>query len=197
MKKVVVTGGVACGKSTVCKLFQELGAHVVSTDAIVHDLLAADSTTQQKVVALLGDDIAVDGAIDRRRIAEKVFGDAGKLRALEAILHPRVREEVAALYQQAQHSGAGLFIVEIPLFYEAGEQGSYDAVVAVAAEEEVCRQRFDSKPQASGDYAGRVSRQLPQKEKAARADYVINNSGDLQTLSDAVSVVYDALTDDG
>lgn len=193
MKKVVVTGGVACGKSTVCELFEKLGAYVVSADAIVHELLSADGPTGQQVIDLLGDGIVVAGAIDRRRIAQQVFGDANKLQALEKILHPGVRDEVARRYRQAQEAGAGLFVVEIPLFYEAGHQDDYDAVVAVMADEAVCKERFDSKAYPADDYAGRVRRQLTQQEKAARADYVINNSGDLKELHGAVVNVYNTL----
>jgi dephospho-CoA kinase len=98
-RKIAVTGGLSCGKSSVCRFLKELGACVVSSDDIVHQLLSSDTNLGQKIIQLLGNDIVVDQKIDRSRIAQKVFQDPNLLQALEEILHPAVYKEIEKEYQ--------------------------------------------------------------------------------------------------
>src|SRR5262245_55950333 len=100
LKKVAVTGGLSCGKSSVCRIFKELGAYVVSADDIVHQLLTPQTKPGQQVIELMGSDIVVDQHIDRSKIAKKVFGNLKLLKSLEQILHPAVRHEIDKKYQQ-------------------------------------------------------------------------------------------------
>ena len=117
LKKVAITGGLSCGKSSVCRLFKELGAHVVSADEIVHQLLSSTKRLGQQVIELLGDDIVVDGKIDRNIIAKKVFEDKILLHSLEKLIHPVVLNEIEKQYQQISNQGTfPLFIAEIPLY---------------------------------------------------------------------------------
>ena len=90
LKKIAVTGGVASGKSTVCRLFQNLGAYVVSADQITHELLASDNTLKKKVVSIFGHEILEGEVIDRAKVAKKVFSSPDLLYKLEALIHPRV-----------------------------------------------------------------------------------------------------------
>lgn len=195
MKKIAVTGGVACGKSSVSRLLEEFGAHVVSADHIVHCLLSSDPTTIRAVTELLGSEVLQREKIDRKAVAKKVFNDPTLLRALEALLHPLVEKEISHQYQEAQQIGSSpLFVAEIPLLYEAGADSFFDAVVAVTAPWKLCQERFAANnPDAIDTLSTRALRQLPQEEKARRAQFVIDNSSDLQTLKEHVKELYHKL----
>lgn len=194
LKKVAVTGGLSCGKSSVCRFFKELGASVVSADEIVHQLLSPEAPVGQKVIKLIGPDIVVKGQIDRSKIAKKVFNNSKLLRSLEKILHPAAVDEMEKQYQQAKVQGkTPLFVAEIPLLFEA-DMGSYDATIAVIADSEVCRQRFQKSTGYDKDeFNKRMARQLSPEEKAQRADFVIHNNGSIEDLRKAVIALYNKL----
>lgn len=182
MEKVAVTGGVASGKTTVCQFFKELGAYVVSSDVIVHQLLSPDTNTGKKVIELLGQAIVKDGKLDRQKIAEIVFHNRELLDALEKLLHPLVMEEIDKEYKRAKEQKASLFVAEVPLLYEGGFETHFDVVVAVVAD----------KPWVAVQKE-REERQWPQEKKAEFADYVIRNSGSLQALKQLVAKLYNQL----
>ncbi len=145
LKKIAVTGGVSCGKSTVCLLLKKLGAYYVSTDEIVHTLLIPSTTLGNQLVQLLGKEILLKGSFSRDRIAEKVFENPELLRKLEALIHPPVLQEIKKLYEKAEKERKyPLFVVEIPLLYEIGEEKSYDFVILVTCQEEVKKKRSRS-----------------------------------------------------
>lgn len=196
LRKVAVTGGLSCGKSSVCRFFKELGSHVVNADEIVHQLLSSNTEISQQVINLLGSDIVVDKKIDRGIIANKVFNNHALLLSLESLLHPAVLNEIEKRYQQANiERKAPLFIAEIPLLYEINAQDNFDLIIDVWSNPEACRKRFKEKTGYEGDeFKNRMSRQLPPEEKAKRADITINNTGSLQDLQDAVVNVFNQLT---
>lgn len=188
LRKVAVTGGLSCGKSSVCLFFKELGSYVVSADEIVHQLLSPNTDIGQQVINLLGNDIIINGKIERGIIANKVFSNHALLLSLEKLLHPAVLSEIEKQYQQAKvKQQAPLFIAEIPLLFEVNGQGNFDLIIDVWSDPEACRQRFKATTGYDADeYDKRMSRQLPPEEKAKRADIIINNTGNLQDLHDAV-----------
>ena len=187
LKRIAVTGGVASGKTSVCRVFQELGAFVVNADAIVHELLSPNTSLGRQVIRLLGNDILIDGKLGRRMIADKVFENPEALHALEKLLHPAVLHKIEELYQAACHRGAyTAFVVESPLLFEIGQDKFYDMVVTVLADEAVSRERFCKAGFNPGEYERRMKRQLLPREKARRADYVINNNGSLDSLREQV-----------
>jgi dephospho-CoA kinase len=192
--KVAVTGGLSCGKSSVCRIFKQLGAQVVSADEIVHQLLTPNTNLGQKVVELLGKDILGKEGFDRSKIAEKVFNDSKLLQSLENILHPAVKEEINRYYQNAQTRGdVPLFIVEIPLLFEVGAEDDFDKVIAVMASSENCRERFTRQHGPQEDYDKRMTRQMDPLLKAKRADYVIVNNGSLDELKQNVKELYETV----
>lgn len=196
LRKVAITGGLSCGKSSVCQYFKELGAHVVSADEIVHQLLIPTQPLGCQVVALLGQDIVVKGKIDRSIVAKKVFNDKALLRTLEEFMHPAVLDEIKKQYQHIKNQGnSPLFIAEIPLLFETGSEKFFDAAIAVLADSKTAMQRFMS---ATGydenEYLKRMANQMPADEKAKRADYVIDNSGNKEELQKAVKNIYNKLT---
>lgn len=194
LKKVAVTGGLSCGKSSVCRIFKELGAYVVSADEIVHRLLSPKTNVGQQVVQLIGSDIVTQDQIDRSKIAKKVFNNPELLNSLEQILHPVVSDEIEKLYQYVcQHEAPTLFLVEIPLLFES-HSGIYDYTIAVVADEKSCQERFmQSTGYGKEEYNKRMSRQLSPKEKARRADIVIDNNGSLEQLRSKIIEVHNKL----
>ena len=181
---IAVTGPFASGKSTFVRLLGELGAETVSADEIVHDLLAEDEQTISRVVERFGSDVLKsdvlkDRSVDRRALARKVFGDPEALRDLEDILHPLVRRETE---RRVVASVADLFVTEVPLLFEGESSGDYDYTVAVIVPEE--RRRAWAAERGVDEAALRAieARQLPQEEKARRADIVVQNDGGVDKL---------------
>jgi dephospho-CoA kinase len=176
---IAVTGPFASGKSTFVRLLGELGAETVSADEIVHDLLAEDEQAISRVVERFGSDVLKDRSVDRRALARKVFGDPEALRDLEDILHPLVRRETE---RRVDASGADLFVTEVPLLFEGESSGDYDYTVAVIVPEE--RRRAWAAERGVDEAALRAieARQLPQEEKARRADIVVQNDSGVDKL---------------
>lgn len=192
LNKIAITGGLSCGKSSVCRIFKELGAYVVSADEIVHRLLLFDTNLGQQVIDLLGPEIVLNGQIDRSLIAKKVFNHPTLLQSLEKLLHPAVFQEIENQYQELKKSrSASLFVAEIPLLFETSGESFFDKTIAVLADETTCRKRFkDSTGYSDKEFDQRMARQLPPLEKAKRATYVIQNHGTLIDLEHAVKEVY-------
>ncbi len=187
LKKIAITGGIASGKSSVCQFFRELGAFVVSADALVHKLLSLENSLGQQVLNLFGPQILQHGKIDRRMLAAKVFQDPLLLEALEKLLHPAVLQKIEELYEQAKQKQAyTLFIVEIPLLYEIHSEDAYDAVVAVVADEQLAKKRFCQSGHSQDEYEKRMNRQWQPEEKAKRANYTLINNGSLAELRQEV-----------
>ena len=196
LKKVAVTGGLACGKSSVCHIFRELGAYVVSADDIVHQLLHSNTPIGQRVINLLGPGIILDDKIDRGLIAEKVFNNRKSLTELEHILHPAVLDEIERQYQEIKTKGEhSLFIAEIPLLFEINAENQFDVTIAVDSEIDSCRKRFhDATGYDQQEFTKRMAMQLPIKEKNRRAQYVISNRSSLQEMHTTVVNLYNLLT---
>jgi dephospho-CoA kinase len=170
---VGLTGGLGAGKSESLRLLGELGAATLSTDAVVHDLLATEDMRDQ-VAGRLGPGVVRNGALDRSAVAARVFGDHEARAWLESVLWPRVGERV-----------------EVPLLFEAGMEEVFDSTIAVVADEAVRERRAGARGHASvGERAGR---QLTQAEKAERADFTVRNDGSLTELRESLSQVLERL----
>jgi dephospho-CoA kinase len=176
---VAITGGIGAGKSTVLEAFRAHGAATVSSDEIVHHLLASDDGVREAIVARLGTEVlGGDGRPDRRRIAEAVFGDREQLAWLEGLLHPLVsreylgwREDLAALDDPPR-----VCVTEVPLLFEVGAEERFDKVVVVTAPTALREQR---RRVARDD---RDSRLFPDREKVLRADFHYVNTGTFEDL---------------
>ena len=201
MRKVAVTGGLSSGKSTLCNIWQELGAAVVSADTIVHHLLSPNTQIGQQVIELLGAEVLKGQQIDRALIAKKVFNDIDLLKQLESKLHPAVLEVIEQRYEESlNQTNVHLFVAEVPLFFEAasylGFKNYFDVIVAVVAPLEICQHRFSQRTgRDKEEFNRRANRQMSMEDKAALADYVINNSGSNQDLKTKACTLYNLLTD--
>jgi dephospho-CoA kinase len=185
---VGLTGGLGAGKSEALSALGELGAATLSTDAVVHELLASDEL-RDIVTARLGEDVARDGELDRSLIAERVFGDDEARKWLEAELWPRVGQRMVEWKQEvdAHNPAPPAAVVEVPLLFESGMEQAFDATIAVIADEEVRTERAGARGHALVEE--RAGRQLSQKEKAQKADYTVRNDGTLEELREQLSRV--------
>ena len=193
--KVAVTGGVCSGKTTVTRLFGQKGAHTVSCDEIVHKLLATDAHCINQTVELLGSDILTNGKIDRAKVAKAVFNNEEKLQALESIIHPLVLGEIEQTYGKVGKD-VFLFVVEVPLLYEAKWESKFDKTIAVVTSDDHAIERYGKKGRTEKDYWSRQSHLIPSREKAMRADYVIFNDGTLDELDSQVDTIVHELEAD-
>ena len=188
LKKIAITGGVASGKSSVCKLLAKKGVYVIDADKIVHDLLSYNSQIREKVIKLLGSSILIGDRIDRKKVAEKVFSHSETLKSLELILHPAVFLEMNLQYQKVKESqNYNFFAAEIPLLYETQEASLFDIIVVVLADQELCRKRFIEKNQGSSQsFDQRMQRQMNPLQKAAKAHFVLINNEKIEDLEKQV-----------
>jgi dephospho-CoA kinase len=178
-----LTGGIAAGKSEALRIFEELGAATVSTDAIVHDLLGT-AEVRERLVARWGDEIAPGGEIDRGKVGAIVFERPEELRWLESVLHPLVGERVAS-WRNELSADVAVGVVEVPLLFEGTMEDVFDATIAISAGDAERERRAAAR--GTGALEARSGRQLTQAEKAARATYAIDNDGSVAELEAELS----------
>ena len=175
---VGLTGGLGAGKSEALRILEELGAATLSTDAVVHELLAGD-----EVQAALAERFGADIAGDRAKIAERVFGEEEERRWLEGLLWPLVGQRVVEW--RASVPAEQVAVVEVPLLFESGMESAFDATIAVVADEDTREARAAERGHVGVEE--RAGRQLTQKEKADRADYTVRNDGSRHELKQTLS----------
>ena len=195
MLVVGLTGGIATGKSTVAAMFAARGAAVVDADRIAHALQEPGQPCYHRIVEAFGIGILdAQGRLDRRRLGARVFADPDARKRLESILHPAIREACQREIRAAEAAGHRMCLVDAPLILETGQQGRYDALVVVTAPEEVQVDRLVHIRGLTGAEARqRLTSQWPTVAKAALADFVIDNTGELAATEDQVDRVYAAL----
>ncbi len=172
-----LTGSVGMGKSTVAAMFAELGVPVFDADAEVRRMQGPGGALVERIEAAFPGTTGPDG-IDRAKLGAAVFGDRAALTRLEAIVHPAVR--VIRHEFLAEHAGVDIVVFDIPLLFEKGGIDEVDAVLVVSAPPEVQRARVLSRPGMTPErFAQILALQMPDAEKRARADYVIDTGGTL------------------
>jgi dephospho-CoA kinase len=192
---VALTGNVAAGKSAVARRWADAGVPVVSADDLARQAVAPGSEGLAAVVEALGDGVlASDGSLDRARVRALVFGDAAARARLEGIVHPVVWRLRARWVDERRAEGAALAVSEIPLLFETGREGDFDVVVVVDAPESVRLDRIVANRGLDPDEARRiVDAQMAASEKRTRADFVVENAGDLAALEREADRVLRAL----
>jgi dephospho-CoA kinase len=195
---VGLTGGIGAGKSTALAALARLGAATISSDAVVHELWAGDEQLRQAVVERWGREVlAPGGEIDRAKVAERAFSTPQDRAWLEQRLWPLVGARVAAWLTDARADPAPgaerppAAVVEVPLLFESGQEGIYDATIVVVSDEQLRQERAAARGHAALDE--RAARQLSQREKAERATFVVRNDGTEQELEHELSAVLDKL----
>ena len=195
MRLIGLTGGIATGKSTVAQILRRLGLPVIDADALAHEVTAAGSPAVAAIAADLGPQfVRPDGALDRPRLAERVFADHTLLERLNAIVHPRVRALMAERVEDLHAAGAQVVVLDVPLLLESRAAYDVDVVWLVYAPESQQIERLMARNGLSLAQAElRIRAQMPIEEKRMLADVVIDNSGDLGALETQVEALYKAL----
>lgn len=182
-----LTGSIGMGKSTAAAMFADEGVPVHDADAAVHRLYAGRAAP---LIESAFPGTVIDGTVDRAALAPVVLNDAAAMKRLEAIVHPLVRAEEQAFLDAARKSGAPLALLDIPLLYETGAETRCDKVVVVSAPAEIQRERVLRRPGMSEEkFAAILAKQLPDAEKRARADFVIDTGGGLDDTRAQIAAV--------
>jgi len=187
---VGITGGIGSGKSRAAAMFGELGAGVVDTDEISHQITASGGGAMPEIVAAFGPAAAAtDGSLDRPAMRQLIFGDPGARRRLENILHPRIRETARS---RVNESSAPYVLLVVPLLLETGAYRDIvrrilvvDCDEALQVSRTITRSRLDE-----ASVRAIMAAQIPRSERLARADDVIRNDGDVEELRRQVSLLH-------
>lgn len=187
-----LTGSIGMGKSTVAKMFADEGLPVFDADSAVHKLQGPAGALVETIEAHFPGTTGPEG-VNRGALAERVLGEPEALRRLEALVHPAVAVERAAFL--AANASAPVVVLDIPLLFEAGGSEKVDKIVVVSAPAEVQRDRVLARPGMTEEKFERIlARQLPDSEKRARADFIIDTSGPLDATRRAVRRILACLT---
>ncbi len=173
MKVLGLTGSIGMGKSTAAVLLRRLGVPVHEADAAVHRLMGPGGAAVPAIAAAFPG-ILRDGAVDRRALGARVFGDDAAIARLERILHPLVRQDGARFLRLARQRGARIAVLDVPLLFEVGRDQECDATLVLSAPAFVQRARVLARPGMTEERMARVlARQMPDPEKRRRADFVV------------------------
>jgi dephospho-CoA kinase len=192
MLKIAITGGAGSGKSVVARMFQELGAAVLDADEIAHQVVAVGAPAWEKLKEVFGPEFFLEnGELNRPLMARKVFADPHARTRLNAIVHPYVGQEIRKRLGELERQGAKMVLVEVPLLFEAGLEGGYDKVIVVDADPREQVERLQARDQRSeAEIQGIIDAQMPLKNKASRADYLVDNRGSLGETRRQVQIIW-------
>jgi dephospho-CoA kinase len=189
-----LTGGIASGKSTVSRMFRELGAHVLDADVIAREVVEPGTPGLAAVVARFPDVLAPDGRLDRAKLGARVFADATERAALNAIVHPLVGQAFLEKLQALEAQGVERVLYDVPLLIENRLQAGMDGVVLVWVPRALQKARLmtrDGLGEAAAE--ARLAAQLPLDEKRAHATWLVDNSGELSSTRSQVEQVWKAM----
>ena len=191
MLVIGLTGSIGMGKSTAARRFCENGVAVLDADAVVHGLY------EGKAVPLIEKAFpgtTVGGKVDRQALAQALIGNQESFARLEQIVHPLVGAEERVFLQQQASEGAEMAVLEIPLLFETGRSERVDVIVVVSAKPEQQRERVLSRPGMTEDKLDNLlARQLSDGEKRARADFVVDTSGPVESSAHQIDMIIESL----
>lgn len=191
MWKIGLTGSIATGKSTALQAFADLGVPVFSSDQAVHALYRGEAVAP---IERLFPGVAPHGAIDRQELARRLLAEPERLKQVEAIVHPLVRNQIAYFFKAAAGKGEPLAVADIPLLFEGGFDYGLDAVVVTTVDEATQRRRALQRPGMTVEKLQAIlARQLPQAEKQRRATYVLQTAVPIEETRAQVRVLVDEL----
>ena len=198
MRVVGLTGGIASGKSTVSAMFRDLGAQVIDADQVARDVVEPGTPGLEEVARRFPGVVDATGQLDRAALGRRVFADPDERRALEAILHPRIREEVARRTEALARAGVKVVLYDAALLIENGLHRGMDGVILVSAPESVQRARLaarDALDEAA--ITARLAAQLPLADKRAHATWVVDNGGTLDETRAQVRRIWEEILRSG
>jgi dephospho-CoA kinase len=192
MLKIAITGGAGTGKSTVARMFAELGAEVLDADQIAREVVAVGAPAWAELRRLYGPEyFHENGELNRSKLSQLVFADPEERRRLDRFIHPRVEAELKARVAELRRRGQALVLVEVPLLFETGREAAYDRVIVVTAPEAVQIRRLRGRDRRGPDeIRGMLKAQWPLAGKVARADYVVDNGGERRVTAGQVKNIW-------
>jgi dephospho-CoA kinase len=190
-----LTGGLACGKSTVARGLEEKGCALVTADLLGHEAIAPGGRAHAAVLAEFGQDLGdAGGQIDRRRLAERVFDQPDRVQKLNELVHPHIRRRIREHIDSFRRAHPdGILVVEAALLLEAFADPAIDKIVVIDCTEEQQVARFGQKGGTAEEARRRMAVQMPRAERLARADYVIDASGSIDETLRQVDRLYEQL----
>jgi dephospho-CoA kinase len=191
MLVVALTGGIGAGKSTVAQNFAELGVLVVDADQLARIAIERGSDGFAEVLLRFGDEIILNGDIDRKKLAEIVFSDEAARKDLEKIIHPRVQATFAEVVEDLEHDD--ILIYEIPLLAETDAAEKFDYIITVEADMELRKERLLKRGLYISQIEKRMAAQASQESREAIADSVIYNDGDEDSLLRQVENLWESV----
>ena len=191
MLVVALTGGIGAGKSTVAQNFAELGALVIDADQLARIAIERGSDGFAEVILRFGEDLILNGDIDRKKLAEVIFSDEKARRDLEAIIHPRVQAMFAEAVADLDHDD--ILIYEIPLLAETNAAEKFDYVITVEADLELRKERLLKRGLYISQIEKRMAAQASEESRTALADTVIRNDGDEDSLLRQVENLWESV----
>ena len=193
MKIIGLTGGIACGKSTVSTELRAHGAAIIDADALAHELSQPHQPIYNAYVERFGREIVTaDGTLDRAAIARRVFANPAVRAEVEAIAHPIIRRAAEERMRAARDENKRAAVLDVPLLFEAGWDALADEtwVVALPREEQLARLLARDTSMDAGEARARIAAQMPLAEKCARADVVIDNSGTVEEIREYIGKLW-------
>ncbi|OGQ04216.1 MAG: dephospho-CoA kinase [Deltaproteobacteria bacterium RIFCSPLOWO2_01_44_7] len=197
MRQFALTGGFGTGKSTVGRMFEDLGIPRIDADSLTHEVTAPDRTAWRQIVSAFGEDVLLgDRNLDRHKLAEIVFNNPAQRKRLEAIIHPKVKETMHERIEALRRQGHSRVILEIPLLFEAGwdREEPLDAIIVVTTDEQTqikrAKQKFGLDEKA---IKARIAAQQPLDTKAKKATFVVDNGGDVSKTKAQVDEIFKKL----
>lgn len=179
MNRIALTGGIGSGKSVVCRVFSLLGIAIYDSDSRAKRLMAESEDVRKRLCAEFGDDIYVDGILNRAALAARVFCDKAALSRLNAIVHPAVLHDFDCWAEERAAQGDRYVIMESAILFENNLDKGFEYTVAVDSPLEIRLERSMRRDRATREQIlARMANQLPQEEVNSRADYVIYKDGD-------------------
>jgi dephospho-CoA kinase len=194
MKLCGLTGGVGMGKSTAAGFFLQLGARIVDTDELAHELVQPGQPALVEIQDEFGTGLmGADGRLKRAELARLVFADAGARKKLEGILHPRIRQRWLTQVEHWRDEHQGVALVVIPLLYETAAEVNFDRIICVACSPAGQRERLRGRDWPKEQVEGRIAAQWPVEQKIARAHHVLWTEGSLASHQRQVEAVFGKL----
>ena len=189
MIKVALTGGIGSGKSAAGDFFEDLGAVVVDADQLARDVIERGTDGFDELIATFGDEILTNGILDRSKLGQIVFADPEGRKTLEAIIHPRVAEAFDEIIEDSPEDS--VIIYQIPILVETKGEDRFDYIITVEATLENRIARLKNRGLKGYEIEARLKAQASDADRAAIADAVFKNDGDLDQLLRQVENIYE------